>query len=232
MHDAGSEYETPYLKWSDYNTVSAKSQGGGQAYDYAVYLPYMIARISGTVLDIAEKYTIIDVQGVGYKLYCPIDTLASLHLDELASLHTYLVVREDALDLYGFASSDEQTFFEMLISISGIGPKSALGILGMASIDTLKQAIASGDTGYLTKVSGIGRKTAEKIVLELRDKLRTHANTKESPGILREESDVVEALKALGYSQNEARDSLKERPESITGTNARIKEALKILGGK
>ena len=192
----------------------------------------MIARISGTVLDITEKYTIVDVNGLGYKIYCPTDTLSGLRLDEPASLYTYLVVREDALDLYGFGSGDEQAFFEMLISVSGIGPKSALGILGMASIDTLKQAIASGDTGYLTKVSGIGRKTAEKIVLELRDKLRAHANTKESPGALRAESDVVEALKALGYSQNEARDALKEVPESVTGTNARIKEALKILGGK
>jgi len=192
----------------------------------------MISRLSGTVVDLTEKYTILDVSGVGYKIFCSTDTLATLSLDTLASLHTHLAVREDALDLYGFSNAGELHFFELLISVSGIGPKSALGILGIASTDTLKKAIATGDTGYLTKVSGIGRKTAEKIVLELRDKLRAHAGSKESGGALRAESDVIEALKALGYSGNDARDALKEIPAEVTGTNARIKEALKILGQK
>ena len=192
----------------------------------------MIARITGEVVEITEKYLIVEVAGIGYKVYVTADVFANIHLGKKTTFHTYQVVREDALDLYGFSSPDEQAFFEMLISVSGIGPKSALGILGMANIETLKQAIATGDTGYLTKVSGIGRKTAEKIVIELRDKLRSHANTKEGHGTLRMESDVVEALKALGYSQNEARDALKEVGEEIVGTNARIKEALKILGGK
>ncbi len=192
----------------------------------------MISRLSGTTIDITEKYAVLDVHGVGYKVFCSPDTLSSLKLGEVGSVYTYLSVREDALDLYGFTSADEQAFFEMLISVSGIGPKSALGILGMTSVETLKQAIGTGDTSYLTKVSGIGRKTAEKVVLELRDKLRAHANMKEAPSTLRAESDAIEALKALGYSQNEARDALKEVPAKITGTNARIKEALKILGGK
>ena len=192
----------------------------------------MISRITGTVIDKSEKFAVVDVNGVGYKLYCSMDTLAGLELDALASLHTYLVVREDALDLYGFASADDQGFFELLISVSGIGPKSALGILNVTSVDSLRQAIGSGDTGYLTKVSGIGRKTAEKIVLELRDKLRAHVNMKEASPALRAESDAVEALKALGYSQNEARDALKEVAADIVGTNARIREALKILGQK
>lgn len=192
----------------------------------------MISRLSGTIIELSEKYAVIDVHGVGYKVFCSTDTLASLNEDSQTSLFTYLAVREDALDLYGFSGSDEMHFFELLISVSGIGPKSALGILGVASTDTLKKAIATGDTGYLTKVSGIGRKTAEKIVLELRDKLRAHADTKESSGSLRAESDVVEALKALGYSQNDARDALKEVSAEIVGTNARIKEALKILGQK
>lgn len=183
-------------------------------------------------MDISEKYTIIDVNGVGYKVFCSTDTLSSLSLDTLASLHTYLSVREDALDLYGFLSDDEMHFFGLLISVSGIGPKSALGILSIASAETLKKAIATGDTGYLTKVSGIGRKTAEKIVLELRDKLRAHVGGKESSGSLRAESDVIEALKALGYSQNDARDALKEISTEIIGTNERIKQALKILGQK
>ena len=197
-----------------------------------VYTMPMISRLSGTVIDISDKFAVLDVHGVGYKIACSPDTLASLRLDELASVYTYLAVREDALDLYGFTSDEDRGFFELLISVSGIGPRSALGILGIASVENLKQAIGTGDTGYLTKVSGIGRKTAEKIVLELRDKLRAHVSMKEGPSTLRTESDVVEALKSLGYSQNDARDALKEVPVEITGTNARIKEALKILGQK
>ena len=193
----------------------------------------MISRLTGTIIDISEKYVVIDVGGVGYKVYCATDTLASLELDTLVSIHTYLSVKEDALDLYGFGSMHEKNFFEMLISISGIGPKGALGILSATSIETLAQAIGTGDTSYLTKVSGIGRKTAEKIVIELRDKMRAHVDTeKNNSGTLRAESDIIEALKALGYSQNEARDALKEIPQSVIGTNARIREALKILGKK
>lgn len=190
----------------------------------------MISHLRGTVIDLSEKYAVLDVQGIGYKVFASTDTLSRLRLEAEVSLHTYLAVREDALDLYGFDTSEEKNFFELLISVSGIGPKSALGILSTTSVDTLKKAIGTGDTSYLTKVSGIGRKTAEKVVLELRDKLRANVNMKETPGALRAESDIVEALKALGYSQNEVREALKEIPETIEGTNARIKEALKILG--
>lgn len=192
----------------------------------------MISRLTGTVIETTDKYIILDVNGIGYKVFCGIDTLAQISEGAKSSLFTYLAVREDALDLYGFPSSEELHFFELLISVSGIGPKSALGILGVASTETLKKAIATGDTGYLTKVSGIGRKTAEKIVLELRDKLRAHADTKDTGGSLRAESDVIEALKSLGYSVNDARDALKEVSSEIVGTNARIREALKILGTK
>ncbi len=192
----------------------------------------MISHLSGTIIELSEKFVVVDVNGVGYKVYCSTETLASLREDTPTSLFTYLVVREDALDLYGFASREEEDFFQLLISVSGIGPKGALGILSATSTNILKKAIATGDTSYLTKVSGIGRKTAEKVVLELRDKLKAHVDTKENPHELRAESDVVEALKSLGYSQNEARDALKEVPVEIVGTNARIKEALKILGQK
>ena len=192
----------------------------------------MISHLTGTVIELSDKYILIDVRGVGYKVYSATDTLATLREDAPASLFTYLAVREAALDLYGFTSSEEQNIFELLLSVSGIGPKSAISILSFTSVETLKKAIGTGDTSYLTKVSGIGRKTAEKVVLELRDKLRANVNMKENPGELRAESDVVEALKSLGYSQNEARDALKEVSSEIVGTNARIREALKILGTK
>ena len=115
----------------------------------------------------------------------------------------------------------------MLINVSGIGPKGALAILGIASIETLRKAIGTGDTSYLTKISGIGKKTAEKIVIELRDKM----GEQEKGSSMQGELDAMEALKSLGYSQNEIREALKKvSPDS--NTNTKIREALKILGGK
>lgn len=140
-------------------------------------------------------------------------------------IHTH--VREDVLDLYGFLDYSELEFFEMLISVSGIGPKGALAILGVTSIETLRKAIGTGDTSYLTKISGIGKKTAEKIVIELRDKIGTELKGSSLQG----ELDALEALKSLGYAQNEIREALK-KISSDTDTSTKIREALKILGGK
>lgn len=192
----------------------------------------MIAHIKGTIIHKTEKFVIIDTAGVGYKVFLTIDTNTSFDTGIEASLWIYTAVRENSIDLYGFPTIEEMSFFELLLDVSGIGPKSALGILGVASIDTLKKAIATGDTSYLNKVSGIGKKTAEKIVIELRDKLHAHKGEDGVPSTLRGESDIVEALKSLGYSQSEARDVLKKIPSTLEGTNARIKEALKILGNK
>lgn len=192
----------------------------------------MIARIEGTIIHKTDKFIVVDVSGVGYKVFVTTDTIGSVEQGAPGAFWTYTAVRENSLDLYGFASMEEMSFFELLLDVSGIGPKSALGILAVASIDTLKKAIATGDTSYLNKVSGIGRKTAEKIVIELRDKLQAHKGEDGAPSTLRGDSDVVEALKSLGYSQNDARDALKEIPSTIEGTNARIKQALKILGNK
>jgi Holliday junction DNA helicase RuvA len=191
----------------------------------------MIARIEGIVVHIADKFVIVDVSGVGYKLNITIDTMSLITLGAHASFWVYTAVRENSIDLYGFKNINELSFFELLLDVSGIGPRSALSILAIAPIDTLKRAIATGDVGYLNKVSGIGKKTAEKIILELRDKLQAFKDDNDTPGLLRDESDIVEALKSLGYSQNEAREALKEVPSTTIGTNARIKEALQVLGG-
>lgn len=190
----------------------------------------MIARLEGIIVHTADKFLIIDVSGVGYKLYITTDSLASSILGDHVTFWVYTVVRENSIDLYGFKNINEMSFFESLLDVSGIGPRGALSILAIAPIDTLKRAIATGDTGYLNKVSGIGKKTAEKIIVELRDKLQNYKSDDNTPGLLRDESDIVEALKSLGYSQNEARDALKKVPSTTLGTNARIKEALKILG--
>ena len=191
----------------------------------------MIAHIKGTVIRMTDKFVIVDVCGVGYKVFATVDTISQSMVGEESSFWTYMAVRETALDLYGFATESEQEFFELLLDVSGVGPKSALSILSMASIETLGKAIATGDTSYLNKVSGIGKKTAEKIVIELRDKVKNIKSADGSSGNLRDEGDVIEALKTLGYSQSESRDALKQVTH-IDGTNARIKEALKILNGK
>lgn len=193
----------------------------------------MISHLSGKALHTTDKSVTLDVSGVGYLVYTTTDTLFQINSlgENMVHLWTHMSVRENAIELFGFFNIEELEFFQMLIEISGIGPRGALGIIGMGSVDTLKNAIASGDTGYLTKVSGIGRKTAEKIVLELRDKLSLRGHSAES-GTLRSESDVAQALMSLGYQQHEIREALKDLPPTAIDTNSRIKEALKILGRK
>jgi Holliday junction DNA helicase RuvA len=138
------------------------------------------------------------------------------------------------MDLYGFVSKREKDFFELLISVSSIGPKSALNILGMVHIDMLASAIRSGSTSHLVKVSGIGRKTAEKIVLELKDKLGSLSSSHDvgdagfSAG-MSSDMDAIEALKALGYDADEAREALKKIDKKIEDTGQKIKAALKML---
>ncbi len=195
----------------------------------------MISRIEGKVVLLNEKFAVIDVSGIGYKINLSPDMISKLagpkQVDTKISFWTHLNVKEDALDLYGFENLDELEFFEMLINISGIGPRSALGVIGVAPIETIKSAIASGDTSYMTKVSGVGKKTAEKIILELRDKLSALGHKTENSD-MKGELDALEALKSLGYSQAEARDALRSVGADITGVSARVKEALKILSQK
>ncbi len=188
----------------------------------------MIGSIKGKIILKTDKFLIVETGGVGYKINVSPDTLSKIKkVNEEVLLWTHTHVREDILDLYGFLDRQELEFFEMLINVSGIGPKGALNILGVASIETLKRAIGTGDTAYLTKISGIGRKTAEKIVIELRDKMRVS----KTGASLQEELDALEALKSLGYSQTEAREALK-KVSSSADTNAKIREALKILSNK
>ena len=187
----------------------------------------MITSVKGKIILKTEKFIVVENNGIGYKIYVSPDTFLVAKKDSEISLFTHMHVREDAQDLYGFINYEELEFFEMLIGVSGIGPRSAIVILGIAPIETLKKAIATGDISYLTKISGIGKKTAEKIILELRDKL----GKEKSDGSLQEELDAMEALKSLGYSQHETREVLKKLPNNLD-TSKKIKEALKILGGK
>ena len=188
----------------------------------------MIGSLNGKITLKTDKYIIIEAGGVGYKVSVSPDTLSKLKKSgDTAGFWIHTQVREDAIDLYGFPDRSELEFFEMLLGVPGIGPRSALAVLSVTSLETLRRAIGSNDIAYLTKVSGIGRKTAEKIVIELRDKIGT-----EKEGVaLESELDALAALQSLGYSQREAREALK-KVSPDTDTNAKIREALKILGSK
>lgn len=185
----------------------------------------MIASLKGKIILIKDKFLVLENNNqIGYKVFMVEDVLKTLNLNQDLSLFIYSNIREDAFDLYGFTDYEELEFFEMLITVSGIGPKGALGILNVANSTSLKQAIKKEDLNYLNKISGIGKKTAEKIILELRDKI-TLSHVEENNNDL----DVLEALKALGYSQYEVRNILKEIDNTLD-TNSKIREALKILG--
>lgn len=191
----------------------------------------MIASLSGIVAGRGEKSAVVEAGGIGYRVFLSADGLAKLpEIGGTVKLYTHQHVREDALELYGFMHPAELEFFELLIGISGIGPKSALSIMGVAALDQLRRAIAAGDTGYLTKVSGIGKKTAEKIILELREKMSGRGVSVSEHPALRDEADALDALISLGYSREEARDALGQiRDDSLT-VEKRVSFALKQLG--
>ncbi len=186
----------------------------------------MIGSITGTVAQKGTRSLTIDVHGVGFCVFVPSDTLLANALGSPVSLLTHLAVREDALELYGFSDSESLRLFTLLIGIPGIGPKSALAILSLASPAALSRAVHDNDLAYLTKVSGIGKKSAEKIILELRDKLMKDENAITGSAT---DTDVLEALRSLGYSLNESREALKHIPVECIETSARIREALRYL---
>lgn len=192
----------------------------------------MISFLEGKVELKGEKFAIINVVGVGYKIFAGQETLQKIsEKGTNVKFWTHQHVREDALELYGFLHFAELEFFEMILSVPGIGPKGGLGVLNIAPVDTLKKAIAAGDTSYLTRVSGIGRKTAEKIVLELKEKMAGRGVIVDAPE-LKVEADALDALVSLGYSPKEAREALAQVPPEITSVEKRVREVLKKIGGR
>lgn len=189
----------------------------------------MIAQLAGEVVRKDGRGIVLDVGGVGYRVH-----VVKEHSDKLKSgtrvvLLTYLAVRENALDLYGFENSEALDYFELLITVPGIGPKSALAVLALAAPAVLRRAILAGDTAYLTRVSGLGRKSAEKIIVTLKDKLgRLKAD---ESGFLAGEVEALEALQSLGYTLAEGREALKHVPAAASDTGEKVKAALKMLGG-
>lgn len=194
----------------------------------------MIRQLTGTIVGFAPSSVIISVGGVGYRVFVSLPP-TDFALEQVITFHTHLAVRETALDLYGFTLLDELEIFELLLTLPKIGPKSALQILTQADITLLKEAVGNEDATYLSKMSGIGKKSAEKIVLGLKDKLADYAlaatdfkNRDGSPAGAHT-SDTIDALITLGYPASEARRAVQQLPPTIANTNEAVREALKVL---
>lgn len=195
----------------------------------------MIAAVRGEVLDIALDHAVIEAAGVGYKVMATPSTLATLRRGEQARLITAMIVREDSMTLYGFADAEARDLFSTLIGVSGVGPKIALATLAVYDAAALRQALADGDVTALTRVPGIGKRGAERMVLELRDKIGALPGGGTAPvGPLGIRGPVVEALVGLGFPAKQAEDAcdkvLADDPEASTSTALRA--ALSMLGKK
>lgn len=191
----------------------------------------MISYLSGNILVKGKNFIIINVGQVGYQVFISPLFFSELNAGQELEVYTYQHIREDALDLYGFRSLEELEMFELLLSISGIGPKSALGAMSIASVSDLKKTIAHGDPSLLTKVSGIGKKTAERVVLELKEKVGAMDFDKEMTGRGNTASgEEIDALIALGYNMLEAREALRKVDPGVKDSSERIKSALKMIG--
>ncbi len=190
----------------------------------------MIGRLAGTLLEKNPPQILLDVQGVAYEVDVPMSTFYNLpNIGDKLTLFTHLVVREDAHLLFGFGSENERRAFRQLIRISGVGARIALAVLSGLSVAELAQAVSMQESGRLTKVPGIGKKTAERLLLELKDKLGADLTT--AVGVYRPApvaADVLNALLSLGYSDKEATRAVRELPEGITVGDG-IRQALKLL---
>ena len=188
----------------------------------------MIGKLTGTLSDKNPPQVLVDCNGVGYEVHVPMSTFYNLpELGARVSLLTHFVVREDAQILYGFATSTERAAFRQLIKISGVGPRTALSVLSGMSVDELSRAVSAQEAGRIIKVPGIGKKTAERLLLELKGKLGADMGLPASVGN-DSQSDILQALVALGYSDKEAALALKALPAEV-GVSEGIKLALKAL---
>ena len=201
----------------------------------------MIAYIRGTVTDLTETSAVLEANGIGYEIYLPANNMDRLHTGEEVKIHTYFHVREDAMQLYGFLTKDDLRMFRLLLNVNGIGPKAALGILSGIRADDLRFAVLSDDIRTISKIPGIGKKTAQKLILELKDKLdfqevidQKLSNSTETPAVTTDlrngHQEAVEALVALGYSSTEALRAVRQvtdmDPSDVEGV---LKAALKNL---
>jgi Holliday junction DNA helicase RuvA len=172
----------------------------------------MIASIQGKVASTGRDHVVIVAGGIGYKVFAPYPTLERVDSSSETFLHTILIVREDSMTLFGFATTTEREIFEILLSVNGVGPKLALAVLSTLSIDNLRNAVIGERADILTRVPGVGKKTAQKVVIELKDKLKLGLDTAPVSAFDDVNSDVLDALVVLGYSIVEAQTAIQSLP--------------------
>ena len=190
----------------------------------------MIASVSGTINGIGKDSLVVGVGGVGLRVHVPGTVLENVGgVGRHISLHTHLIVRETELTLYGFGSEEDLRLFEMLLKVNGVGPKVGLSILSTLSPEILKGAIMREETAVLQRVPGIGKKTAERIMFQLRDKLDLTADVAAMPFVSDEDSDVIDVLTGLGFSIVEAQTALQNIPRDVKGIDSRVQLALQYL---
>ena len=194
----------------------------------------MIASLHGRLESLGSDWAVINVGGIGFQVYMPTSTLSTLSTTgEEVKLYTHLHLKEDNATLYGFASSDELGLFQTLISVSGLGPKLALAMLSAMTVEKLTMAIATGSVDLLTVVPGIGKKVANRLILELKDKIGAGWITTPAAALAQENADVLSALTSLGYSVSEANRAIATLPPSSNlSLEEKIKQALEYFGGK
>ncbi len=190
----------------------------------------MIRELKGQLGNIEGNALTLWVGGVGYYVYASPYTLGKIAGSDEAHIFIHTHVREDQLALYGFLTRDELSMFELLISVSGIGPKAGMSILAIADPKTIRTAIVNKDPSILTRVSGVGKKTAEKVIIELQNKVSSLDIADQAEALA--DQEALEALTALGYTVTEAREALKQVPSEIRNVGERLKLALKSLGRK
>lgn len=189
----------------------------------------MLASIRGQVIEVDEHFVVIDVAGVGFQVYVPGPLLDRIKPGEPFFCYTFLVVREDSLTLYGFESKEEKRLFQLLISVNGVGPRLALAILSTLSPDVIRKAVYYENPEVFSHVSGIGRKTAQKIQLQLQDKLEAPAEF-ETDGFSEADADVLAALTALGYSVVDAQLAIQTIPKDTSNdVESRLRAALQYF---
>ena len=192
----------------------------------------MIASLAGTVASIAPDSLVVDVSGVGYRVFCGPGTISSTGVGSSIKLYTHHLVREDTQALYGFRTTEELGFFELLTTVTGVGPKVALAILSSRPVTDLQLAILQGDEGVLTAVSGVGKKLAARVILELKEKVSAAGLLGGGGAAGSAESEVVAALQALGYTASEARESARGAVAALpvgASLEDRVKAALRVL---
>ena len=194
----------------------------------------MIASLHGRLESLGSDSAIITVNGIGFQVYMPTSTLSTMGtIGKEVHLHTCLVLREDSVALYGFAETEERELFQTLMSVSGIGPKLALATLSTMSVEQVSTAIATGSVDLLTVVPGIGKKTAQRLILELKDKIGAGRLAAPAAQLAQENTDVLAALTSLGYSVAEASRAVATLPPSPDLTlEEKVKLALQYFGGK